>query len=583
MKKEDNPVFIEQVKMLYSHSRIALLGHFFSALLTTILLWPSSRHDLLILWLTLQLLAAMLRGFLAIRFNILLKSGRIIRFRHWAWASALGSLMHGIIWAYLAWIIMLPDVLSNALIISLVSSGMVASSIGASAVFFPAYLCFVVPLGAAISLRFMLEGGSMIAIGLLMMFYIIVNSSFALSLLKVIQASIARGFEREELLADVQKKQQEAEHANRDKSRFLAAVSHDLRQPLHALELFHASLKSKLNKPEQKDILGLASHSSRALGEMLGELMDISCLDAGNTKPELRITPLVSLLRECADEVQPLAYEKGLRLRLRLPRERYVNSDPILLKRILRNLLSNAIRHTESGGVLLGTRMRDGRLHIKVYDTGSGICETQLPYIFDEFYQINNPERDRDKGLGLGLSIVRRVADILDHDIHVHSQLSKGSCFTVTVPLCTTVEQHPQEAVVQPTVDTKVAGLFVLVVDDDRAILQAMRKLLLGWGCEVLLAESAEGLLNELTTHNYPPADILLSDYRLRGGHTGLELGTAIKAHFPHEIPTLIISGDIHPDVQSKVRNAGYQWLEKPVQDEVLKRQISNLAALRRR
>ncbi len=398
-------------------------------------------------------------------------------------------------------------------------------------------------------------------------------------LTKEFKRGLRTHFENTRLIEELRYEKLKVENISRDKSRFLAAVSHDLRQPLHALDLFHSSLKSKLDKKEQKTLLDLASHSSHALGEMLGELMDIARLDAGKIKPELKTIHLTSLLKECTDEIQPLINEKGLKLRIRLPRKECVNSDPILLKRIMRNLLSNAIQHTESGGILLGTRIRGNRIHIEIHDTGSGISETQLPYIFDEFYQVNNPERDREKGLGLGLAIVRRVANVLNYNINVRSQLGKGSCFSISVPLCDTIDEHPQEITTQPEMNVDVVGLFVLVVDDDRIILQAMRELLLSWGCEVLLATSAVDLLAELTTHHYPPADLLISDYRLRNEHTGLEVAEAVQKHFPNKTPTLIISGDVHPEVQAKVKKAGYHWLEKPVRDDVLKQTISNLAA----
>jgi len=384
-------------------------------------------------------------------------------------------------------------------------------------------------------------------------------------------------FENIRLIDELRHEKLRVENISHDKSRFLTAVSHDLRQPLHALDLFHASLKSKLEQEDQKKLLGLACQSSRALGEMLGELMDIARFDAGKIRPELQMIPLVPLLKECADEMQLMAVEKRLKLRVRLPRKAcVVNSDPVLLKRILRNLLSNAIRHSESGGVLLGTRMRDSCVHIEVHDTGLGIAEAQLPHIFDEFYQIDNPERDREKGLGLGLAIVRRVAEVLNHHIHVRSQQGRGSCFSVIAPLGAAVGLCLQE-VVQPEVDANVAGLFVFVVDDDRAILQGMRELLLGWGCEVLLAESEVDLFGKLTAHEYPPADVLISDYRLRHGHTGLDVARAVQAHFSSEIPTLIISGDVNPEVQAEVRAAGCYWQEKPVHDDVLKKMIAEL------
>ncbi len=390
--------------------------------------------------------------------------------------------------------------------------------------------------------------------------------------------SLCARFENVRLIDELRHEKTLVENISRDKSHFLAAVSHDLRQPLHALDLFLSSLKSRLDQQDQLRLLSLARHSSRALGEMLGELMDISRFDAGKISPERHIVPLAALLRECSDEMRPQAVEKGLKLRVRMPRKGCVNTDPVLLKRILRNLLANAIQHTQQGGVLLGTRVRGDSVYIEVYDSGSGISEEQLPHIFDEFYQIDNQERDREKGLGLGLAIVQRVADVLGHQVNVRSQLGRGSCFSVIAPLCAVAKQCQQDILPQPDAMRDVAGLFVLVVDDDRTILQGMRELLLSWGCEVLLAESEDALMSELSAYDYPQPDLLISDYRLRDGHTGLQVVDSVRSHFASDIPTLVISGDVHPQVRIAVRNAGCFWLEKPVQENSLKRVLAKLA-----
>ncbi|MDX8391794.1 MAG: hybrid sensor histidine kinase/response regulator [Mariprofundaceae bacterium] len=392
--------------------------------------------------------------------------------------------------------------------------------------------------------------------------------------------SLRARFENVRLIGELRHEKLQVEKISRDKSRFLIAVSHDLRQPLHALDLFLSSLKSQLEQQDQQRLLDLARHSSRVLGEMLGELMDIARFDAGKTSPNRQIVSLAPLLRECSDEMRPLAVEKGLKLRFHMPHKGCVNTDPALLKRILRNLLANAIQHTQKGGILLGTRIRDGLVHIEVYDTGTGIAKEQLSHIFDAFYQIDNPERDREKGLGLGLAIVQGIADALDHQVNVRSQIGRGSCFSVLVPLCPAAKQQQQEALPEAVVIADVSGLFVLVIDDDNAILQGMRELLLGWGCEVLLAESEDALMAELAAHDYPQPDILICDYRLRDERTGLDVAASVRRHFNAEIPTLIISGDVHPEVEDTVRKAGWCWQEKPMADDALRRVMAELTGV---
>jgi len=575
-------IFAEQIEKLYSHAMIVLGGGSFIAAMTVLLLWSPGIQFSLTLWLILQAFFSLLRAALAFQFRRLLRAGEIENYRRWAWAWTFGSLLTGFVWAALPWLVMDLHNLSNALIISLILFAMVPASIGSNTYFFPSFLCFSIPVGLLLSLRFIAEGGSMIGIGGLIGFFILVNSIFAYRLSILIKDGIARGFEREMLLVTVQKKREEAEKASNEKSRFLAAVSHDLRQPLHALDLFHASLQSRISNADQLQLLQLARSSSHSLGEMLGELMDIARFDAGKIQSHVKMLPLAPLLADCVEELRPQAEEKGLKLRLRLPRKGCVQTDPVLFKRILRNLLSNAIRHTESGGVLVGTRIRRDVMRIEVHDTGSGIGAEALPHIFDEFYQVNNPERNREKGLGLGLAIVRRVAEILDHPVEVKTRLGIGSCFCVSAPLCAVAAQCDVESI-RPVVDeTDLTGLFVIVVDDDKAILQGMRRLLLDWGCEVLLAEGKDDLMEELGAHGYPPSDIMICDYRLRGGETGLDVVAAVRGHFDRlDLPAAVVSGDVHPEVQQMAKQMGCHWLEKPVQEGALRRMLAEMTEVR--
>jgi len=570
-------VFAEQVRTLYGHAPV-LMAAILVASVGAAMLWSSTSHGLLGGWLALIFLIYILRVLHARVFSVSDRQGKQMNYGRWAWGYTLGSGITGILWGSLPWLAMDAASLSNTLIITLILYGMIAACIGSHSPFLPAFFSYVITLGSLLAFRFIVEGGSLALIGVLLLLFLVPNAIYAVTLSRTIREGIARRFEREVLLADVQEKREEAERANMDKSRFLAAVSHDLRQPLHALDLFHSSLKSKVADKDQQRLLGLASHSSHALGEMLGELMDIARFDAGKIVVRKRIVPLAPILRECTDEVRPLADEKGLDFRVRMSGKGCVETDPVLLKRILRNLLSNAIRHTGSGGVLVGTRMRGDDLIIEVYDTGPGIGEEQLSNIFDEFYQIDNPERDREKGLGLGLAIVQRVSRVLDHRVSVRSRPGRGSCFSVSLPLCAIAHQCQQRDVNESMYIGDVSGLFVVVVDDDHAILQGMRELLRGWKCEVLLAESEDELLAELTAHDYPCPDILISDYRLRGGRTGLGVVAAIQAHFGATIPSVIISGDVHPDLQKSVEHAGCRWLEKPVQEDALKRVIAELS-----
>lgn len=229
-------------------------------------------------------------------------------------------------------------------------------------------------------------------------------------------------------------KKEEAERASEAKSRFLAAASHDLRQPLHALTLFAAELASKLNKPHNRQLASQIVTATGAMGELLDALLDVSRLDIVAVQPHRQPLALESILETISDSLHLTAQAKGLHLRHR-PTALWVDSDPQLLRRMISNLVSNSVRYAEKGGILIGARKRGNRVRIEVWDTGIGIDEAHLPYLFQEFYQVGNPERDSTKGLGLGLAIVARLAEMLDHPVEVRSRPGKGTTFSVSVPI----------------------------------------------------------------------------------------------------------------------------------------------------
>ncbi len=579
LQDEENKLVRESVRTLFVRHRLSLPGIF---VITTALLFAyrNANQVQLAIWLAAIGLSSLVQWFCIHSYF-----RNPLRFGGYGWARllALSSGMLGIVLGLSAYLFLDLNNGTSVVLATLFLVSPIYGSTMFAAAYFPVHAVWCLGSTMPLALYFISSDATdfiVLGLGLLL-----AGIPSALTLGWILAGEFKRSlrarFENVRLIGALRQEKARVEKISRDKSRFLAAVSHDLRQPLHALDLFLSSLKPRLDQQGQQRLLGLARHSSRALGEMLGELMDISRFDAGKISPELRIVPLSPLLRECSDEMHPLAVEKGLKLRVRVPRRGCVTTDPVLFKRILRNLLANAIQHTQQGGVLLGTRMRDGFMYVEIHDTGPGISEVQLAHIFDEFYQIDNPERNREKGLGLGLAIVQRVAGMLGHDVTVRSIPGRGSCFSVAMPLCAVAEQCRQEVIMIPTVAADVAGLFVLVVDDDCVILQGMRELLLGWGCEVLLAESEAALLGKLEAHEYPLPDMLISDYRLRDGHTGLEVANSVRRHFSSEIPTLIISGDVHPDVQASVRNMGYFWLEKPVQEDALRRVLAGACGLR--
>lgn len=397
---------------------------------------------------------------------------------------------------------------------------------------------------------------------------------------------------------------QEAERANAAKTRFLATASHDLRQPIHALGLFFANLADRVRNAETESLIEQIEDSIEAIDSMLNALLDISKLDAGVIRPHVGPVAVADLFKRLATEYQshginpfgvllerrlfkrpetphqPTARETGNALRIRSSRA-IVQSDPAMLERILRNLISNALRYTRNGRVLVGARRRGDKLRIEVHDTGIGIPADQLDDIFLEFHQLGNPERNRHQGLGLGLAIVKRLAALLGHQITVRSRLGRGSCFAVTLPIAreSTHCALPSPATIP---GRELQGRRILVLDDDSAVLEAMDGLLGRWGCVVIKAASLEEAQEKLKA-NAPPPELLIVDYRLRGELSGLEAVALLQKNLRRYVPTLVITGDTAPDHLREAEASGYPLLHKPVQPAKLRSVVRHLIRVNER
>lgn len=309
------------------------------------------------------------------------------------------------------------------------------------------------------------------------------------------------------------------EAANLAKSRFLAAASHDLRQPLHALGLFVAQLHGKNRADERKRLLARIDAALSAMNELFNALLDVSRLDAGALKPDLSEFPVQQLLKRVETTFVGAAREKGLSLRV-LACSTWVKSDIILLERILGNLVSNAIRYTNSGRVVVGCRKRSNQLRIEVLDTGDGIAQNLHQQIFVEFYRLGSHDGAHRAGLGLGLAIVDRLCRLLGHRIDLTSSVGKGSCFSVSVPIAPVGTVKPPVMVVNRL--SAASGKLIAVIDDDPMVLEGMSGLLRSWGCRVVTGSSDRIVLAELAASSDLP-DVIISDYQLRDGQTGIE------------------------------------------------------------
>jgi two-component system, sensor histidine kinase len=374
----------------------------------------------------------------------------------------------------------------------------------------------------------------------------------------------------------------QAVQANQAKSRFLAAASHDLRQPVHALGLFAAAARAHVQGDEGHTIMDKITASIDSTEALFNALLDVSRLDAGIMLPDVQPFVVDGLLRRLAEEYAPRAAAKGLSLRWR-PSAKTVSSDPALLERVLRNYLSNAIRYTRHGAILLACRTRGKHLRIEVWDTGAGVAADKLEDIFQEFYQIGNPERNKANGLGLGLAIVKRIASLLGHPIGVTSRLNRGSTFSITLPLASvanvqvvTSDAHGEQLAPD---ESLLIGAVVLVIDDEVVVLQAVEMLLRQWGCLVVVAQTLKQALAALHALDRT-ADVILCDYRLQDLVTGIAVVQQLRQALG-PVPAALITGDTAPDRLLEATQSGLPLLHKPLNALQLKTSLCQLIARR--
>jgi two-component system CheB/CheR fusion protein len=362
----------------------------------------------------------------------------------------------------------------------------------------------------------------------------------------------------------------EAERANLAKSRFLAAASHDLRQPLQSLTLLQELLVQSVAGEKPQKLLSRLELTVGAMSGMLNALLDINQIEAGVVEAEPVTFPIAELLDRLRDEFTYMAQARSLSLRI-LPSAAIVESDPRLLEQMIRNLLGNAIKYTQRGKILLGCRRRGNTLRIEVWDTGIGIAEDQLHAIFDEFHQVDNPARERSQGLGLGLSIVQRLGRLLGHAIDVCSTPGKGSTFTVTIARAHDGEPHPTSNAIEPQVtDEKPRQRSkIVIVDDDPDILELLEQMLKDAGHIVRTASNAAAALKLIKGGAIQP-EILVTDLRLPGNMDGLDLLAQLRASLPYYLPAILLTGDISSETLAHIARQDCVQMSKPVKPQEL-------------
>ncbi|MGJ7502426.1 ATP-binding response regulator [Variovorax sp. ZT5P49] len=575
----DDPVFASRMAALRRNLPFALLGVMLTVALVIAALHSVVPHAQLAAWAAANAVLTAARGAGAWRYRLAKDGAGLHRWRRYTLAgTVLGGLLWGLPIAW--WMLSVPMAHQMFLVIALLTMG--TGAIYAYCIDLPLLYGFQVPyfLPSMISMAFLQEP-LLEVMALAGVLYLFVTLAFAHRMHRTQVDSLRLGFENLDLLKQLKLEKEAAERSDLAKSRFLAAASHDLRQPVHALSLFVGVLREQALPSLSRHLVDNISRATQAMGALFEGLLNLSRLDAGVVRARVQPVALAGLLEQIALEFAPQAAARSLALRMR-PSDAAVLSDPALLDRILRNLVDNAIRHTKHGGVLVGCRRAGNALRIEVWDTGPGIPSEEHERVFWEFHQLGNPERDRAKGLGLGLAIVRRTAALLRHPLAMRSRVGRGTVFALTVPTAKVgapLHGATQDTASQALPQTESESALILVIEDDAPSRHGLQLLLQGWGHRVVAAAGVAEML-ELTAVMPGKPSLIVSDYRLREHETGIEAIDRLHEEYNDDaIPALLVSGDTDPQRLIEVAARGWPLLHKPVDPALLRAAMAQLLA----
>ncbi|MGH8664025.1 MAG: ATP-binding response regulator [Burkholderiales bacterium] len=568
------------IASIYSHIPRSSMGVMAGALTVAWGMWGQVLHVALMLWLGAIGAVLVWRLWLHRAFPGQLREEQHIA--HWERHWTLSTAVHGAVWGSSAAFMYIPGSPEYQALLLVALFAISTAAVPLIGRHLPSLYAFVLTVLMPIILRLALEGGAvrilLAVISALVMYGIFL---FGRELNRTITDSVRRQYENIDLIAQLTEQKAEADaargeadRANRMKTRFLAAASHDLRQPMHALGLFSDSLRRRIVEPQQRALADRVCESAHALEKTFDALLDISRLDAGivqaNTEPFLLQTLLERVLDDCGSE----AAAKAITLRT-VRTGLAAHSDPVLVERILRNLVNNAIRYTDRGKVLVGCRARGATVRVEVWDTGVGIAPDKRERIFEEFYQA--AERDRREGLGLGLAIVRRMARLLQVELSLQSTLGRGSVFRFALPRCDPAQVvRAQDSAESPAASVSLKQAVVLVIDDDPAVREAMAESLRLWGARAVTAKSLGCALERLPECGRYP-DAIVSDFRLGDEHNGLEAVARIRHELGIDVPAMIVTGDTAPRCLRVIQASGLRYLPKPVTPERLLAELQSL------
>ena len=587
---DHDPAFgavVEVVQSTYAYMPAALAGYLAGVGVVTMLYWSIAPAALLLPWIGAFVAMCVLRAFVIQRFRRAAPRSREAWLR-WRLRSNIGTVVAGALWGATGWIFYglgLEQPQTTGLIIIIYTFSVVGIPVlSTQPRLYLAYagLCLL-PLVLRIAMvgdvySYQLAGELILIISL--------TGVLANSYRQALQRAIDHKVQADELAAQLRVEtlaaeaaRREAEIANRAKTQFFTAASHDLRQPLHAMGLFAEALRQRVHDPQVAQLVNSINESVDALEGLFCELLDITRIDSGAIEVHPQHFEVGDILRKLRLHFEPSAFEKGLALRLR-GGAKVVFADPLLVERILRNWVSNAIRYTNDGSVLVSCRQRGAQVLLQVWDTGLGITEAEQAKVFDEFYQVPNTPRvspDQRKGLGLGLAIVKRLADLMAAPLTLRSTPRRGSVFTLELPLGKAPRPSALPIPGKAPVGITLAGRRIILVEDEPAVRAGLEVLLVGWGAQIDAFDSvaASRAWAERSDPALVKPDLLIVDYRLEDGLNGVDAIKALRARFGVAIPAILVTGSTMTGHEKEATEHDFHLLIKPVLPNKLRAMIA--------
>jgi len=573
---------LEQTKALYRGLPGVMFGTFTVTLLALFLLWSEFDRTWLLIWYASSLTVSLLRWRSWSHYQ---KSELTIEnSRAWIRKMVFWTFMSGLHVGLMLLLFTSPDHLYHLIIVTGIYGGFIGSAVASIALYYPAYLLFATPPTVLFLIKSVFMGNIILsqtgtgvftytAAGFILVFFGVLtaiarNTQFSFNRMS------ALAYENKRLANEVIKQKETAENAVLAKTQFLAAASHDLRQPMHALGLYVGAFDHEKLDDDSNRIVSKIQLSTDALNDLLNSLLDISKLDANsvdNIPQDLNVEPMLETI---VGQYLSKANANSTNITLRSSAGMRVHCDRTLLTRVIRNLVDNAVKFTHNGHIELVAKQKQHSIILAIKDTGLGIAAREQENIFTEFTQLDNPERDRQRGLGLGLAIVRRLCELMSVKIELDSQLGEGSCFTLTLPLAKGTEELTVESL--PVTQLKLLNEIIVVIDDETEIREGTRRMVERWRATVVDAENADEAITKLDKLGLEPS-LILSDLRLRENQNGIDAINKIREEFNSDIAAILITGDTSPEQIELADASNIPVLNKPVGPAVLHDEIQSV------